>query len=103
MTTLKRWIFINIKMISDSLAGANLQETVNNASRAMAEVADLMERVNKGEGSLGALLNNDKLYKNLEAAAYDLDQLMLDMRLNPERYVHFSVFGRKSKAPKAKP
>lgn len=89
----------NVKMITDSLAGANLQETVNNASRAMTEVADLMQRVNNGEGSLGALLNNDSLYKNLEAAAYDLDQLILDMRLNPERYVHFSVFGRKPKAP----
>ena len=93
----------NIKMISDSLAGANLKETVNSASKAMAEVASLMEKVNRGEGSLGALLNNDSLYNNLEAAAYDLDQLMLDMRLNPERYVHFSVFGRKSKAPETTP
>lgn len=90
----------NIKMITDSLAGANLQQTVNNASTAMQEVATLMEKVNKGEGSLGALLNNDTLYKNLEAAAYDLDQLMLDMRLNPERYVHFSIFGRKDKSAK---
>ncbi|MFT7084734.1 MAG: phospholipid/cholesterol/gamma-HCH transport system substrate-binding protein [Vicingaceae bacterium] len=87
----------NLKMISDSLAGANLQQTVNNASIAMQEVAELMQKVNNGEGSLGALMNNDTLYRNLEAAAYDLDQLMLDMRLNPERYVHFSIFGRKDK------
>ena len=88
----------NLKSISDSLAGANLQQTVNNASIAMQEVAELMQKVNSGEGSLGALMNNDTLYHNLEAAAYDLDQLMLDMRLNPERYVHFSIFGRKDKS-----
>lgn len=87
----------NLKSITDSLAGANLQQTVQNASLAMQEVAEIMGKVNRGEGSIGALLNNDTLYKNLEAAAYDLDQLMLDMRLNPERYVHFSIFGRKSK------
>jgi len=90
----------NLKIISDSLAGANLKQTVNNASVAMQEVAELMTKINNGEGSLGALMNNDTLYNNLEAAAYDLDQLMLDMRLNPERYVHFSIFGRKDKPEK---
>ena len=90
----------NLKIISDSLAGANLKQTVNNASVAMQEVAELMTKINNGEGSLGALMNNDTLYNNLEAAAYDLDQLMLDMRLNPERYVHFSIFGRKDKSEK---
>jgi len=90
----------NLKVISDSLAGANLKQTVNNASIAMQEVAELMTKINNGEGSLGALMNNDTLYNNLEAAAYDLDQLMLDMRLNPERYVHFSIFGRKDKSEK---
>ncbi|MEQ8908623.1 MAG: MlaD family protein [Vicingaceae bacterium] len=87
----------NIEAISDSLAGANLKQTVNNASVAMLEVAEVMEKINQGEGSLGQLINNDTLYTNLEAAANDLDQLLLDMRLNPERYVHFSIFGRKNK------
>lgn len=92
----------NIEAISDSLAGANLKQTVNNASFAMEEVAEVMEKINQGQGSLGQLINNDTLYTNLEAAAKDLDQLLLDMRLNPERYVHFSIFGRKKKDPAAK-
>jgi phospholipid/cholesterol/gamma-HCH transport system substrate-binding protein len=90
----------NIDVITDSLAGANLRQTVANASFAMEEVAELMEKVNSGQGSLGALINNDTLYTNLEAAAGDLDKLLLDMRLNPERYVHFSIFGRKKKDAK---
>ena len=92
----------NIEAITDSLAGANLKQTVNNASYAMEEVAEVMEKINQGQGSLGQLINNDTLYTNLEAAANDLDQLLLDMRLNPERYVHFSIFGRKKKDPAKK-
>lgn len=95
-------VISNMEAITDSLAGANLRETVSNASIAMEQVADLMTKVNSGEGSLGALLNNDTLYTNLEAAANDLDKLLLDMRLNPERYVHFSIFGRKDKSKKGK-
>jgi len=87
----------NVEAITDSLAGANLRSTIDNAAKVMEDMAVIVEKVNSGEGSLGALLNNDTLYTNLEAAAYDLDKLMLDMRLNPERYVHFSIFGRKSK------
>lgn len=90
----------NMEAITDSLAGANLKQTVNNASKAMKEVADMMHKVNSGEGSLGQLLNNDTLYQNLESASNDLDLLLLDMRLNPERYVHFSIFGRKDKSKK---
>lgn len=90
----------NIEAISDSLAGANLKQTVNNASIAMTEVSEVMQKINRGEGSLGQLINNDTLYLNLERAASDLDKLMLDMRLNPERYVHFSIFGRKNKKAK---
>ncbi|MBD99656.1 MAG: ABC transporter permease [Verrucomicrobia bacterium] len=87
----------NMEAITDSLAGANLKQTVNNASQAMVAVADVMRKINEGEGSMGQLVNNDSLYNNLENAALDLDKLLLDMRLNPERYVHFSIFGRKNK------
>ena len=92
----------NIEAITDSLAGANLRQTVNSASLAMRQLTDIVQKVNNGEGSLGLLVNNDTLYQNLEASAADLDKLLLDMRLNPERYVHFSIFGRKDKDKKKK-
>lgn len=90
----------NVEAITDSLAGANLKETVENASASMRQLNEIVEKVNQGEGSLGMLVNNDTLYRNLEASAADLDKLLLDMRLNPERYVHFSIFGRKDKSKK---
>lgn len=87
----------NMESITDSLAASNLKQAVNNASTALTSVAELMEKVNNGEGSLGALMNNDTLYTNVESAARDLDSLMIDLRNNPHRYVHFSIFGRKNK------
>jgi phospholipid/cholesterol/gamma-HCH transport system substrate-binding protein len=56
-----------------------------------------MTKINKGEGSLGALVNNDTLYRKLDASANDLDKLLKDLRINPERYVHISVFGKKDR------
>ena len=63
----------------------------------MESASIVLKQIENGEGTVGQLLNNDTLYTNLEAAAKDLDKLFLDLRLNPERYVHFSIFGRKNK------
>jgi phospholipid/cholesterol/gamma-HCH transport system substrate-binding protein len=51
-----------------------------------------MEKIEKGEGTLGMLINNDQLYKDLEKSALELNLLLEDIRLNPKRYVRVSVF-----------
>lgn len=87
----------NVNQITDSLANSNLRQVIDNAAVAMNSATTILQKIENGEGSLGELLNNDTLYYNLEAASKDLDKLFLDLRLNPERYVHFSIFGRKNK------
>ncbi len=52
-----------------------------------------MTNLNNNKGSLGLLMNDDKLYKNLEASSANLNLLFMDLKENPKRYVHFSVFG----------
>ncbi len=91
-------ILDNLATISDSLTRAQYASAIENASRALAQVDSMITKVNNGEGSLGLLLNDDELYRNLEQAALEIDKLTEDMRVNPKRYVHFSVFGRKEKA-----
>jgi phospholipid/cholesterol/gamma-HCH transport system substrate-binding protein len=86
-------ILDNFSQISDSLAKANLANTLLNANKVMSETAAIMQKINKGEGSLGMLVNNDSLYKNLSTTAADLDKLIIDLKANPRRYVHFSMFG----------
>lgn len=95
-------IIANFSSISDSLAKANLATTINNANTALSQAASITEKINKGEGSMGMLVNNDSLYRNLNSAARDLDLLLEDLRLHPGRYVHISVFGKKDKSDKQK-
>lgn len=90
-------IFNNLSVITDSLVKADVVGVIDNANKTMADVALIMEKINSGEGSLGLLINNDSLYNNLEKSSLDLDRLLEDIRVNPDRYLHFSVFGRKVK------
>jgi phospholipid/cholesterol/gamma-HCH transport system substrate-binding protein len=87
----------NFSNISDSLAKSNLTSTINNADKAMSQVSGILGKINRGEGTMGMLINNDSLYRKLDKSAADLDKLLLDLRINPERYVHISVFGSKDK------
>lgn len=87
----------NFSNISDSLAKSKLTSAIYNADLALSQAANIMTKVNKGEGTLGALVNNDSLYRKLDASANDLDKLLKDLRINPERYVHISVFGKKDR------
>ncbi|RZK32925.1 MAG: hypothetical protein EOO57_14350 [Hymenobacter sp.] len=49
--------------------------------------------LNDKKGSLGKLINDTLLYNNLNATAASSNELISDMKANPKRYVHFSVFG----------
>ncbi|MBI4931858.1 MAG: MCE family protein [Bacteroidetes bacterium] len=82
----------NFSAISDTLAKANISRTIENANKALSQVSGVMEKINKGEGSAGMLVHDDKLYKNLTSASGSLDSLLKDMDEHPKRY--FSVFGR---------
>lgn len=90
-------IINNFSSISDSLAKANITSTINNANSALVQTAEVMHKINTGQGTIGLLVNNDSLYRKLDKSSEDLDKLLLDLQNNPRRYVHFSAFGRKDK------
>lgn len=87
----------NFSSISDTLAKANFKQTIDNANNAISQTTSILEKINSGQGSMGMLINNDSLYKALEKSSADLDKLIIDLRVNPERYMHFSIFGRKDR------
>lgn len=93
-------IIVNFSNISDTLAKAKIASTISNADKALGEFNMILGKVNRGEGSLGMLVNNDSLYKNLNSASEQLNQLVEDVKLNPQRYINVSVFGKKQKAYK---
>lgn len=83
--------------IADSLANANLTQTVNNLEQTLGNINSLLASVDQGEGTLGKLFKEEGLYDNLEGASKQLEELLQDFKLNPKRYVHFSMFGKKPK------
>lgn len=90
-------ITTNFSKLSDSLANAGLAETVSNFKTTIERLNGVLGKIEKGEGSLGKLAHDEKLYENLSEASRQLDLLLQDFRLNPKRYVNVSVFGKKQK------
>ena len=76
---------------------AQLEKTLASTQSSIAELNSILKKVDNKEGSLGLLVNDKALYNNLTDASKDLDLLLKDFRLNPKRYVHISVFGKKQK------
>jgi len=90
-------ILTNFSNISDSIEQANIKATILNANKTLAEFSQIASKINNGQGTIGMLINNDSLYINLNNLAADLDSLIIDLNENPNRYVQFSLFGKKDK------
>ncbi len=93
----------NLAKVSDSLAKINFNKSVRSIENSLAKVNTLMTDVEAGKGTLGKLMKDEKVYDNLEGASRELEQLLSDLKRNPKRYVHFSLFGKKAKAYKPLP
>jgi len=85
--------------IADSLQAVKIGETLNLANKAVGSLQRIVSKLEKGQGTAGKLLTNDSLYVGLNKALLDLDKLLMDVRLQPKRYVNISVFGKKDPGP----
>ena len=90
----------NLDKFSKDLASSDLNKTLANANKAVAELQTAIGKINNGNGSLSQLINDPKMYNNLNAASASLNALLVDFKAHPGRYVSFSVFGHKDKAEK---
>ncbi len=93
-------ILNNVNSITDQVAARNFKQTIDNANKAMLDLQTIVGKINEGHGTLGLLVNDTKMYENLNNASKNLDNLMIDLKANPKRYVHFSVFGGGNKKDK---
>ncbi|MET3979955.1 phospholipid/cholesterol/gamma-HCH transport system substrate-binding protein [Mucilaginibacter sp. UYP25] len=88
-------ISANFEKFSTDLANSNIKGTLENANKAMGELQTTVGKINSGQGSLGLLMNDTKMYDNLNTASGNLNNLFIDIKAHPSRYVNFSVFGKK--------
>jgi len=86
----------NINKVTDSLTAVDFKKIIVKAENAVDNFNDLSTKLNSGDGTIAKLINDKKMYNNLEAATKELEELLRDIKLNPKRYVHFSIFGKNS-------
>lgn len=87
----------NVETATGKLAAVNLDSTINNLNKTVSELSGIVSKANSTDGSLGLLLNDAKLYQNLENTTRSMNVLLDDFRVHPKRYVHFSLLGKKDK------
>ena len=87
----------NMDRTTTNLASAKIPETVQNLNGTVGDLRAAINRINSTNGSLGLLINDKRLYTNLEATTRSLNTLLDDFRVHPKRYVNISVFGKKDK------
>ena len=85
----------NFNKFSDSLAQIDLNGMTGDLEKIIADFEKISNNLTNGKGSAGKLLTDDAVYDNLDRATKQMEQLLQDIKLNPKRYVHFSVFGKK--------
>lgn len=78
------------------------REFTENLTGAVSNLNEILARVNSGEGTVGSLVNDPSLYRSLDQASANLALLLADLKANPKRYVHFSLFGRNEDKAKAR-
>ena len=87
----------NITTISDSLATLDVKAILSKYDAIAVKLDTILGAIEAGEGTAGKLINNTDVYDNLNATLAELEALLSDLKENPKRYVHFSLFGRKNK------
>ena len=97
-----RNIAANFSTVSNEISAVQWDSTLQNVESIVANLERVTNQVKSTDNSLGALLNDKELYQNLDSTVQSANALLIDLKENPKRYVHFSVFGSKDKKEEKK-
>ena len=86
----------NLESITDTIAASDIYSSMASLKKSLEGTSEVLKNLNEGKGSAGQLLTNDSLYTNLSGTLESLNLLLQDMKANPKKYVHFSLFGKKN-------
>ena len=85
----------NVVTLTNNLNQIDLQAAMSKVDTTLNYIQLMSEKMNRKDNSLGLLLNDSSLYNNLSQTAGSANNLLIDLKENPKRYVHFSLFGKK--------
>ncbi len=88
-------ISANLSNVSDELNSFGLTSLLSNLEVSVDGISSIVDKLDSDDSTLGKLINEDEVYDNLNSSIESLNILINDIKTNPKKYVHFSVFGRK--------
>jgi phospholipid/cholesterol/gamma-HCH transport system substrate-binding protein len=83
--------------LSDTLSQMKINNTVKKLDKTLESVDKIMANLQSGKGTMGKMLTDEQMYKNINKTTKELELLLQDLRLYPTRYVNVSLFGKKNK------
>lgn len=86
--------------MSSQLSEVDYNKLIGSLEASLTNIQNITAALNNGEGTAGMLLKDSTLYNKLNNTTEAATLLLEDLKQNPKRYVHFSIFGRKEKADK---
>lgn len=102
-------IMSNVNKVCNDLSNVTVafkkvdwEKTLGSVEATMVNLKATTDKFNSTDNSLGALLNDKALYAGLDSTVNSANALLIDLKENPKRYVHFSVFGAKEKKEEKK-
>ena len=85
----------NLSEVSDELNSFGLSSLLSNLEVSVDGISSIVNKLDSDKSTIGKLINEDEVYNNLNSSIESLNSLISDIKANPKKYVHFSVFGRK--------
>ena len=90
-------VLTNTETLTKNLSDLDIAQTMASVNSTLANVHQMTAKLNSNDGTLGLLMRDQQLYRNLTSTMAHTDSLMMDLKSHPKRYVHFSIFGKKDK------
>jgi len=90
-------VLANTNTLTKNLSDLDIAMTMAKVNNTLQNVEQMTAKLNSNDGTLGLLMRDQELYRNLSSTMSHTDSLMIDLKQHPKRYVHFSIFGKKDR------
>ena len=85
----------NFSNLSENFEELDL--VIENLSKSSSNINSITSEIKAGDGLVNKVVYDEGFVKSLDEISSNINLLLEDLRMNPKRYVHFSLFGKKNK------
>ncbi len=87
----------NVKKVSDDMVTVDFKKVVGDATETIQKLNSILADVDAGKGTLGKLVKDETFYNEILKTNAEVQDLLADLKLHPERYIHVSFLGARIK------